>query len=244
MVYSLVARFLTSYSYKDKLEGVEGLLVTDSCEFLLGMDVNLNASSQVLLTDTSFQVKKHVLSFDSRATRKHLHLSPFRRCGSRITYHYPVSDGVYLFDLSGRITHRYDIRWDHAVPETLLSDYESLSRSRKEGGVYSYFYETPFVSRNELISTVFHRSVKASLQMSLDGSFCSLYAYVPQSMVISLSRYNFPLYADDHIVVCSLNGMMERFLDASSRLRLDDAVRSFMEEGGTVLLVYHRPTVR
>lgn len=238
-VYHGDGRFMKEYSYNGKLEGVNGMVVLSNGDFLFGMDVELNPSVQVVQSDSDFNLKRTILSFDDMTTRKHLNIGSFRRCGNKIVYYYPVSDHIYHFDNLGHIVHRYDISIGNPIPDDIKTDYELLAKRKREGQLFSYFYETPLMNRNLLAATVFSNSNKAMLFLSLDSPSFALKEYKKESISFSLSDFNFPVYMDDDAVYCNLDGMVYEYLDADSQTKIDERTKEFLSEGGNVLVVYH-----
>lgn len=239
LVYNKDGQFTKEHSYNGKLEGVNSLVVTVDGEFLLGMDVEQNPSAQVVLADSDFNINQTLLTFDEKTTRKHLNIGSFRRCGDRIVYYYPVSNRIYQFDQSGAIVREYDISIGAPIPDDIKSDYEVLTKRKREGQLFSYFYETPFMNRNALVATVFSNSNKTMLFVSLESSSYVLKEYKAKSIQFSLSDFNFPVYMDDDAVYCNLDGMVYEYLDADSQNKIDEETKEFLSAGGNVLVVYH-----
>lgn len=236
--YGLDGKFIKSYNYNGKMLGVNGLIVTADKKFLLGMDIELNSSEQVLLTDSSFTEKETILEFNDETTRKHLNVGCFRRCGSEIIYHYPVSDEIYSFDSLGKIEKVYRLTLDKNLSKEIKRDYEALVKARRNGEILSYFNETPLINNNFLVTTAFYKSDKAMICWNIEDNEFALKRYAKDSMAISLYDFNFPIYLSENRVVCLLDPMMSDLLDEESRRIMGDNNLSLLSDGVCFLVMY------
>lgn len=239
LCFDLNGSFIDEYSYNNKIAGINGLIVTLDGNFLLGMDVNINMEHQVVLTDKEFDIKQQILSVDSLTTKGHLNIGSFKRCGDQIVYNYPVSDYIYIFDNNGSINYKYEVLLgDNAVSDDLKCDYQKISIAKRQGQKISYFNEIPFMSGNLLITTMYSNSNKALFCLDVKEKASYLKEYKIGSLSFSLSDFNFPIYADEHQVVCLVNQMVYEYLDESSKQKIDEDMLKHLEEGGHVLIVY------
>lgn len=237
LCYDSVGAFVDEFSYRKKIEGVNDLIVTSDSNFLLGMDVELNDSDQVILTDSKFDIKQNVLSFDKGTTRNHLNIGCFKRCGKNIIYHYPVSNDVYIFDNVGQLVQKYNISFGQMIPSDIKADYREISKQRRVRK-FCYFYETPFMNEQLLLSTVFYNSKKAMLCADL-GKHTFIKDVYSGELSFSLSNFNFPIYMDENQVVCLLDQMSYDYFDEKSKKVIDSQCRASLENGEVVLVVYH-----
>lgn len=236
--YDMRGDYQKTYSYRDKLKGVNDLIVTtDSC-FMLGMDVELNDENQVILTDKEFNVKNVLLTFDEQTTRGHLNIGCFKRCGSRIVYYYPVSDHLYEFTLGGELSQVYNIAYGSGLPLELRKDYQRISNAKRDGKL-TYFFETPFWNGNLLLSTIYSDSKKALFCADVQRHIAVKYIYDGVEPEISLSVFNFPIYMDDDRVISALDPFLYNYLDDDSKRMLGDENGAIMQEGDVLLAIYH-----
>lgn len=235
--YTLGGRFLREYVYNGKLEGVNDLAVTSDGNFLLGLDVELSSGNQVVLTDSDFNVKRVLLSFDEKTTRGHLNIGCLKRCGTNIVYNYPVSDDVYVFDVAGEPVRKYVISFERGVPEDIRSNYQEVAKQRR-ANKFAYFYEPPLVCGNVLLSSIFYDSQKALLAVDLEKRTFLKKVY-GKDFVFSLSHLNFPIYMDDKRVYCWLSSAVYAHLDEDSKKRMGDKMMWHLEKGEDALVIYH-----
>lgn len=235
--YDLSGKYLKHYSYLGKLEGVNDLIVTDEGNFLLGMDVELNEKEQVVLVDSNFTLKETILNFTDETTRSQLRIGCFRRCGDDIVYHYPVSDAVYIFDLNGRVVKNYNLRLGDEIAVDIRKDYWKISTERESMNL-SYFYKTPFIVDDFLVTEAFYRSKNSRVCADLDAELCFLKEYSLDAP-FSLNDFNFPLYMNKQLLVCRLGGSVYNRLDEKSKSMIDLKYVDFLDEGGILLVVYH-----
>lgn len=236
--YDMTGKYQETYSYHDKLKGVNDLAVTsDSC-FLLGMDVELNDKEQVVLTDRDFNVKDVLLTFDEQTTRNHLNIGCFKRCGSRIVYYFPVSDFLYEFSLDGSLSQVYNIAYGKGIPLDIRRDYQKISNAKREGQL-TYFYETPLWNGHLLLSTIYSDSRKALFCADVQRHVSAKYVYGEAEPEISLSRFNFPVYMDESIVISVLDPSLYNYLDEESKRMLGDENGEVMQRGDVLLAIYH-----
>ena len=235
--YDLDGKLVKYYSYLNKIMGVNDLIVTDDGNFLLGMDVELNSNDQVLLTDTNFIIKEKILSFEKNVTRNHLNIGNFRRCGKDIVYYFPVSETFYIFDLYGEVKRHYKVLLDDELPINLKKDYVKLSDKREELKL-SYFYKTPFIWNDFLVSEVFYKSKHAIVCADLSGRCMFMEEYSLDSP-ISLSEIKYPIYMDENKVVCLYNSVLNECLDETSQLMLNKIDKGALGEEDFILIIYH-----
>lgn len=235
--YGLDGEYLKDYNYLDKIAGVNDLIVTDECDFLLGMDIELNSEEQVLLVDSNFRVKNKVLGFTDETTRGQLKVGCFRRCGDEIVYHYPISNKFYIFDSKGEILKDYDLLLGEEIDEEIRKDFLKVSVER-DGLNLSYFYKTPFICNDFLVTEAFYRSKNAIVCADLDSEEFFLKEYSADAP-FSLADFNFPLYMDDEKVVCRMSGGIYNRLDEDSKSMMKGPEVDCLNEGGVVLVIYH-----
>jgi len=235
--YTLDGHFLKEYVYNGKLEGINDLAVTSDGNFLLGLDVELSSGNQVILTDSDFDVKRVVLSFDDKTTKGHLNIGCFKRCGTNIVYNYPVSDDIYIFNTVGELVKKYKISFEKGVPEDIRNNYQEIAKQRRTSE-FAYFYEPPLVCGNILLSSIFYDSKKALLAVDLQ-KHTFLKKIYDRDFVFSLSYLNFPIYMDDECVCCWLNPAVYAHLDEDSKKRMGDKIVQHLEEGENALVIYH-----
>lgn len=235
--YDLNGRFIKYYSYLNKIVGVNDLIVTDEGNFLLGMDVEVNPEEQVLLVDTNFVIKKDVLHFDEDVTRNHLNIGSFRRCGNDIVYYHPVSDLFYMFDSNGNLVNSCSLLLDDDLPLSIKIDYAKIADKRETMNL-SYFYKTPFVCGDFLVTEGVYKSKNVVICADLSKRTCFWDEY---RMVDSLSfrDFKFPKYLDEDRVICLFSGSLYEYLDEKSKMMLDERCKNILARDGFMLIVYH-----
>ncbi|MCR6503542.1 6-bladed beta-propeller [Bacteroides muris (ex Fokt et al. 2023)] len=235
--YNLNGDFKDEYSYNGKLEGVNDLIVTSDGNFLLGLDVELSMDNQLILTDSEFNIKQVLLSFDERTTRGHLNIGSLRRCATNIVYYYPISDDIYILNATGEVKEKYEITFNKSIPKSMRNNYQEVVKQRKSNE-FSYFYETPFVCGNFLLSSIFYGSKKAMLAMDLEKQTFSKVVY-NKDIVLSISHFNFPIYMDETRIYCWLNSAAYNLFDEESKKRMGSGILKHLENGEDALVVYY-----
>ena len=235
--YNLNGDFKDEYSYNGKLEGINDLIVTSDGNFLLGLDVELSMDNQLILTDSEFNIKQVLLSFDERTTRGHLNIGSLRRCATNIVYYYPISDDIYILNATGEVKEKYEITFNKSIPKSMRNNYQEVVKQRKSNE-FSYFYETPFVCGNFLLSSIFYGSKKAMLAMDLEKQTFSKVVY-NKDIVLSISHFNFPIYMDETRIYCWLNSAAYNLFDEESKKRMGSGILKHLENGEDALVVYH-----
>lgn len=94
-------------------------------------------------------------------------------------------------------------------------DYREISKQRRVRE-FCYFYETPFMNEQLLLSTVFYNSKKAMLCADL-GKHTFITDVYSGELSFSLSNFNFPIYMDENQVVCLLDQMSYDYFDEKSK---------------------------
>ncbi len=235
--YTLNGDFIGEYVYNGILEGVNDLAITSDGNFLLGLDVELSTGNQLILTDSEFNIKQVLLSFDEKTTRGHLNIGCLKRCGTNIVYNYPVSDDVYILNAAGEINRKYEITFERGLPESVRNNYQEVVKQRKSSK-FSYFYETPFICGNLLLSSVFYDSKKAVLAIDLEKQAFSKTVY-DRDFILSLLHFNFPIYMDEKHIYCWLNSAAYNLFDEESRKRMGGEILKHLENGEDALVVYY-----
>lgn len=235
--YDLDGKYMKDYKYLGKIEGVNDLIVTNEGDFLLGMDVELNSREQVLLVDSNFTIKNRVLDFTDETTRSQLKVGCFRRCGDEIVYHYPISNKFYIFDSKGKILKDLDLLLGEEIDKDIRKDFWKVSVEREKQNL-SYFYKTPFICNDFLVTEAFYRSKNAIVCADLDAREFFLKEYSVDAP-FSLADFNFPLYMDDEKVVCRMSGGVYNRLDEDSKSMMKGPEVDCLNNGGVVFVVYH-----
>lgn len=237
--YDLNGSFREEYNYNSKLSGVNSFIATDDSRFLLGMDGSVYDDAKVLLVNSQFDVIEKVLPFQDSDTKGQLKIGSFRRCGTSVVYHYPVSDDIYLFDHSGKLTNVYKLSLNETpIPDDIRKDYRSIVSERKMGG-FNYFHETPFFNGRLFLTTMFYGSDKALFCLDIKEQKYTVKSYeglLTLLKKLTIKDFNFPIFMDENQVVCVLNQMIYDKLTEQDAI--DTSCLEKMNEGGTVLLVY------
>jgi len=235
--YTLNGDFVEEYIYSGKLDGINDLAITSDGNFLLGLDVELNTDNQLILTDSKFDIKQVLLSFDGKTTRGHLNIGCLKRCGTNIVYYYPVSDDVYVLNTNGELIQKYKISFEKNLPENVRNNYQEIVKQRKSGD-FSYFHETPFICGNFLVSSIFYDSKKATLAMDLKNQTYSKVVY-DRDFALSFSNFNFPIYMDENRIYCWVNSAAYDFFDDESQKRMGDKIQKHLKDGEDALVIYY-----
>lgn len=237
--YALDNSFKGEYYYGNKLSGVNSFLVTDQCDFLLGMNKGYN-DSKVLLVDKNFKIVESILPFEKNDTEGQLKIGSFRRCGNKTVFYYPVSDDVYLFDESGRISKKYTISLNETpISNDIRRDYKNIVSERKLGG-FSYFHEVPYFNGNIFVTTMFCGPSKALFCLDIVNGKYAIDSYegiMELFKKLSIHNFNFPIYMDETRVLCSLNQTI--YEKIKEQELIPSKYQKVLSEGGTILLVYH-----
>ena len=234
--YDLNGKFIKHYSYSTKVAGVNDLIVTDEGDFLLGLDVEINSKEQVVLTDTNFVVKKNIFYFDENATRNHLNIGNFRRCGNDVVYYHPVSDIFYRFDRKGNIVESCNLLLDDNMPLEVKRDYIKIMDKRMSMNL-SYFYKTPFVCGDFFVAEGIYQSENGVVCADLtERTWCWKEYKIEDHL--SFLELKFPKYINENRIITSFSGALYEYLDEESQFMLDDR-GTILDKEGFMFVVYH-----
>ncbi|AVM58335.1 6-bladed beta-propeller [Bacteroides heparinolyticus] len=238
--YNLDGSFREEYSYIGKFSGINSFVVTNESTFLLGMDGSIYTEAKVLLVDKQYNIIHKILPFQETDTKGQLKIGSFRRCGNNIVYHYPISDEIFLFEQSGKLANRYILSLnDTPIPDDIRMDYRNVVSERKFGG-FNYFHETPFFNGRMFLATMFYGSNKALFCLDIKTGKYMIKSYegvLNFFSKLTIRDFNFPVFMDENQIVCVLNLMI--YDNVQEKDVIPSSFLKKMNEGGTVLLVYH-----
>lgn len=237
--YALDNSFKEEYYYGEKLSGVNSFFVTDRSGFLLGMNKGYN-DSKVLLVDKKFEIVENILPFEKNDTEGQLKIGSFRRCGDKVVFYYPVSDDIYIFEESGKISKKYTVSLNETpIPGDVRSNYQNIVSERKLGG-FNYFHEVPYFNGNIFVTTMFYGSSKALFCLDIANRKYAIDSYegiMELFKKLSIHNFNFPIYMDETKVLCALNQSI--YEKIKEKELIPSEYQNVLSEGGTILLVYH-----
>lgn len=238
--YSIDNTFIEEYPFSADFSGINSFFVTNNSDFVLGMDKELYDDSKVLLVDKKFKTVERILPFEKNDTEGQLKIGSFRRCGDKIVFYYPVSDDVYLFDESGKINKKYTVSLNSTpIPDDIRNNYRKIVAERKLGG-FNYFHETPFFCKNMLVTTIFYGSSKGLFCLDMANNKYAIESYdgvLELFKKLSIHHFNFPIYMDEERIVCVMNQSI--YEKMNEKEMIDLSYLEMLNEGGTMLLVYH-----
>lgn len=233
MHFSLDGHFLKEYSYLNCEYIINGLAITSDGNFVLGMDKENNNLEKLLLVDPNFHIIKHLDSFSEYDTEGELKLDAVKRCGENVIFHYPISNKIYILDTLGVEKETLDIKLGGKdIPNDLKKSFEKLEENNDD---YIYFYNTPFVTSRYILSVLSYHSIQALFFLDRVQNKYFLNKYTKEK-TYDIKKMLFPVFANDNIIACYLD---QYFYDRTKNVVLSEQQRKYLEEGGTILVIYY-----
>ena len=189
---------------------------------------------KLCLTDSMFKIKEVFLKYDSRDNSDRMVDNLFQKVNDTIYYNYPLSDIVYLFDITGKKLGSYQIDFGGKnIPDDKKLSYGNLIRT-KDREHYISFRDCPLFVGSKLVASVYDRGNKAILYYDLNSGTGGVKRLAEKGM---LSKdVCFPLFCDDIYVIGWLDAYLYERL--SDKDKIQSEIVEHLNKGGNVLAFY------